>query len=210
MGLDRLGLDDMLAFVRGFMLFSMLANLAEDRQGVAVQRWVPIGEALKELAALGVPKEAVTQLLKSALVVPVLTAPPTEVRRKSMIDHRNRIADLMLLRDSGCAETQDGEPVEAVLLRQIGLLWQTRPLRRERLFVADEIGIALSYFRDVFLPLLPQLYAHWERALGQRPPSFLRLGSWIGGDRDGNPFVNAETLRTALGRKRRDVAVLLP
>jgi phosphoenolpyruvate carboxylase len=198
LGLDRLGLDDMLAFVRGFMLFSMLANLAEDRQGVAVERRVPISEALDTLASLGVAKEAVGALLQAALVVPVLTAHPTEVRRKSMIDHRNRIANLMLLRDSGRPETEDGEPVEAALIRQIGLLWQTRPLRRERLFVADEIGIALSYLRDVFLPLLPQLYARWERALGQRPPSFLRLGSWIGGDRDGNPFVNAETLRLAL------------
>ena len=197
-GLDRLGLDDMLAFVRGFMLFSMLANLAEDRQGVAVERRVPIGEAMGILASAGVCKDAVATLLNDALIVPVLTAHPTEVRRKSMIDHRNRIAELMRLRDSGQSETRDGDAIEEALLRQIALLWQTRPLRRERLFVADEVGIALSYFRDVFLPLLPALYGRWERALGQRPPSFLRLGSWIGGDRDGNPFVDAETLRVAL------------
>ncbi|HEY0044042.1 MAG TPA: phosphoenolpyruvate carboxylase [Allosphingosinicella sp.] len=198
LGLDRLGLDDMLAFVRGFMLFSMLANLAEDRQGVAVERRVLLAEALDTLAGEGVSKEAAADLLKRALVVPVLTAHPTEVRRKTMIDHRNKIAALLLQRDMGRAETQDGEPVEAALLRQIALLWQTRPLRRERLFVADEIEIALSYLREVFLPVLPALYARWERALGQRPPSFLKLGTWIGGDRDGNPFVNAETLRKAL------------
>ena len=198
LGLDRLGLDDMLAFVRGFMLFSMLANLAEDRQGVAVERRVPLAEALEILGDEGVSKEAAADLLKRALVVPVLTAHPTEVRRKTMIDHRNKIAGLLLQRDMGRAETPDGEPVEAALLRQIALLWQTRPLRRERLFVADEIEIALSYLREVFLPVLPSLYGRWERALGQRPPSFLRLGTWIGGDRDGNPFVNAETLRKAL------------
>ncbi|HZG08339.1 MAG TPA: phosphoenolpyruvate carboxylase [Allosphingosinicella sp.] len=198
LGLDRLGLDDMLAFVRGFMLFSMLANLAEDRQGVAVERRVSLDEALHVLAERGVTRETAAQLLERSLVVPVLTAHPTEVRRKSMIDHRNRIADLMRLRDGGHEETQAGEPIDTALLRQIVLLWQTRPLRRQRLFVADEIEIALSYLRHVFLPVLPALYARWERALGQRPPTFLKLGSWIGGDRDGNPFVNAETLRAAL------------
>jgi phosphoenolpyruvate carboxylase len=73
-------------------------------------------------------------------------------------------------------------------------------LRRERLYVQDEIDNVLSYFRDVFLPVLPALYARWERVLGHRPPSFLRIDNWIGGDRDGNPNVRAEQLRSVLGR----------
>ena len=81
------------------------------------------------------------------------------------------------------------------MLRQIALLWQTRPLRRERIQVTDEVQVALSYLRDVFLPVLPRLYARWERLLPHRPQCFLRLGSWIGGDRDGNPNVTAATLR---------------
>jgi phosphoenolpyruvate carboxylase len=200
LGLGALNLDDTLAFVRGFMLFSMLANLAEDRQGVAREPGATVEEALAELAEKGIDHDAVAAMLERALIVPVLTAHPTEVRRKSMIDHRNRIAELMRVRDAGREETRDGDPVEAALLRQIALLWQTRPLRRERLYVADEVETALSTMRDVFLPTLPALYARWERALGRRPKSFLRLGSWIGGDRDGNPFVNADSLRLALGR----------
>ncbi len=133
-------------------------------------------------------------MLDRALIVPVLTAHPTEVMRKSMIDHRNRIAELMRLRDAGQVETAQGDIVEQAILRQIALLWQTRPLRRERIQVADEVEIALAYLRDIFLPVLPRLYARWERLLPQRPRSFLRLGSWIGGDRDGNPNVNAATL----------------
>jgi phosphoenolpyruvate carboxylase len=199
-GLSALTLDDMLAFVRGFMLFSMLANLAEDRQGVSAEAGATFAEALEELQAEGVDEAKVVALLDRGLLAPVLTAHPTEVRRKSMIDHRNRIAELMRLRDAGASETPEGELVEEAILRQIGLLWQTRPLRRERLFVADEVEIAISYLREVFLPVLPALYARWERALGQRPGTFLRLGSWIGGDRDGNPFVNADTLRLALSR----------
>jgi phosphoenolpyruvate carboxylase len=199
-GLDALSLDDTLAFVRAFMLFSMLANLAEDRQGGLNESGEDVAAALERLGQKGVDIERVATLLDTALIVPVLTAHPTEVMRKSMIDHRNRIAELMRHRDLGRTEAPNGDEIEQALLRQIALLWQTRPLRRERLYVADEAEVALTYLRDVFLPVLPMLYARWERALRRRPRSFLRLGSWIGGDRDGNPNVNAESLRLALGR----------
>jgi phosphoenolpyruvate carboxylase len=196
--LEALDLDATLDFVRGFMLFSMLANLAEDRQGVQVEAGADVAGALARLAEHGIDQAAVEQLLSHALIAPVLTAHPTEVRRKSMIDHRNRIAELLAMRDRGVAETPDGDLVEEAVARQIALLWQTRVLRRERLYVADEVGTALSYLRDVFLPTLPALYQRWDRALGRRVPPFLRPGSWIGGDRDGNPNVDVASLRTAL------------
>jgi len=199
-GLSALTLDDTLDFVRGFMLFSMLANLAEDRQGVAAEPGADMASAVARLEGHGIGPDEILALLRKALVVPVLTAHPTEVRRKSMIDHRNVIADLMALRDTGATETAQGELIDEAIGRQIALLWQTRPLRRERLFVRDEIDNALAYFRDIFMPVLPGLYARWDRVLGQRVPGFLRLGTWIGGDRDGNPFVQAEQLRVALGR----------
>jgi phosphoenolpyruvate carboxylase len=199
-GLSALSQEEALDFVRGFMLFSMLANLAEDRQGGATELGDNLAEAIEILEKQGIEPAKIAELLDHALIMPVLTAHPTEVRRKSMIDHRNRIAELMRMRDRGRDETPDGEPVEEAIRRQVALLWLTRPLRRERLFVADEIEIALSYLRDIFLPVLPRLYSSWERLLGERPPSFLRIGSWIGGDRDGNPNVTAETLRLALGR----------
>src|ERR1700675_1079633 len=156
-GLETLSLDETVAFVRSFMLFSMLANLAEDRQGAAAE-------------------EGNTR-----------AAHPTEVRRKSMLDHRNRIAALMRQRDAGHTETPEGELIEEGIAAQIALLWQTRALRRERLYVADEVDIALTYLRDIFLPTIPMLYARWERLIGRRPASFLRLGSWIGGGRAGKP-----------------------
>ncbi|MBB5712984.1 phosphoenolpyruvate carboxylase [Sphingomonas xinjiangensis] len=204
-GLERLSLDDTLDFVRGFMLFSMLANLAEDRQGNQTERHADVASALERLAGEGIGRDAVKALLDQALVVPVLTAHPTEVRRKSMIDHKNRIAELMTLKDMGLEETEDGDKIDEAILRQIALLWQTRVLRREKLGVADEIETALSYFRDVFLPVLPALYARWDRALGERIPSFLRAGNWIGGDRDGNPFVTADSLRLVLARSAQAV-----
>jgi phosphoenolpyruvate carboxylase len=204
-GLDALTLDETLDFVRGFMLFSMLANLAEDRQGIAVETGADVAHVAAGLAEHGIDGAAVCDMLSNALVMPVLTAHPTEVRRKSMIDHRNRIAALMALRDAGATETEDGDAVEAAIARQIALLWQTRPLRRERLYVADEVENALAWMRDVFLATLPALYARWDRALGQRTASFLQIGSWIGGDRDGNPNVVASSLQLALGRSAETV-----
>ena len=199
-GLERLNLDDTIEFVRGFMLFSMLANLVEDRNGIAAEKGADVASAIDRLGKDGIAQDAIRDLLSRALIVPVLTAHPTEVRRKSIIDHRNRIAELMALKDQGLEETPDGDRIEDGIVRQIALLWQTRVLRRDRLFVADEVETALSYLRDVFLPTLPALYARWDRALGHRVPSFLKPGSWIGGDRDGNPFVVAGSLELALSR----------
>jgi len=170
-GLGALNLEDTINFVRGFMLFSMLANLAEDRQGVEQEQGATMAEAIEKLSQQGVSKDDVIALLSHANIMPVLTAHPTEVRRKSMIDHKNRIAALMKLKDAGT-----------------------------RLFVADEVENARTYARDVFLPTLPKLYARWERILGKRIPSFLGMGSWIGGDRDGNPFVDGDALTMALER----------
>ena len=198
--LGQLDLDETLEFVRGFMLFSMLANLAEDRQGVAAEGNADLATALERLADEGIDRDAVLATLGRALVAPVLTAHPTEVRRKSMIDHRNRVAELMRLRDTGAETTIDGDLIDDAILRQIALLWQTRVLRRERLVVTDEVDTALSYLRDVFVPALPALYQRWDRAFGHRTPTFLKPGSWIGGDRDGNPFVTAESLSVAMAK----------
>ena len=198
--LKALSLADTQSFVRSFMLFSMLANLAEDRQGFSGERGASLAAALQSLLAQGVERAEIVSVLEGGAIVPVLTAHPTEVLRKSMIDHRNRIADLMRERDLGHWESPDGEVVEQAILRQIALLWQTRPLRHERLQVSDEVEIALSYMRDVFVPALPALYERWDRLFDTRLRSFLRLGSWIGGDRDGNPNVTAASLEHSLRR----------
>ena len=198
--LNALSPQETLSFARSFMLFSMLANLAEDRQGGATEPSLDLAAVISQLEVQGVSALQVRELLNRSLIVPVLTAHPTEVMRKSMIDHRNRIAELMRQRDLGILETVDGEIVEQAIVQQIALLWCTRPLRRESLRVADEIEIVIAWLRDVFMPVLPRLYAQWDRLLGSRPQSFLRIGSWIGGDRDGNPNVTATSLETALGQ----------
>ena len=190
--LDTLDADDTLRFVRGFMLFSLLANLAEDRGARAVRDDITVAQAIDELTTAGIDKAAIADLLGQALVAPVLTAHPTEVRRKSVIDLESEIARLMEARSRGDSE------VEPDLLRQIAILWRTRPLRSTRLVVRDEIDTALSWFQSTFLPVLPRLFARWETAVGAPIASFVQVGTWIGGDRDGNPNVSADTLNYAL------------
>ncbi|MEM7702002.1 MAG: phosphoenolpyruvate carboxylase [Pseudomonadota bacterium] len=197
--LDQLTLDEALSFVRGFGLFSMLANLAEDRDSTMISAHADFAEAVAELQSHGISGEAILELLNSALIVPVLTAHPTEVRRKTVIDHRTQLADMMRRRDDTIAAGENTAPIEREIERQIALLWRTRTLRRDKLNVTDEVDNALDFMRKVFLPVLPELYERWERTLPERSSSFLRLGSWIGGDRDGNPFVTAESLKYALG-----------
>ncbi len=192
--LQSLDLADTLRFVRGFLLFSLLANLAEDRGSPATENEATLAGAMASLSALGVDKAAVVALLNGALIAPVLTAHPTEVRRKSMIDREATIAALM----ANCAAGYCDADTEAELIRQITILWQTRPLRAVKPVVTDEIQSALSYLRGSFLPVLPVLHARWEALAGAELPPFLRPGSWIGGDRDGNPNVNAATLEAAL------------
>jgi phosphoenolpyruvate carboxylase len=194
--LAALDLGDTLRFVRGFTLFSLLANIAEDRGTVAVT--ASLADAVTALGEVGVTPADVTALLRGALIAPVLTAHPTEVRRKSIIDREAAITTLMTARTRPGADMQE---IEHDLLRQIIILWQTRPLRAVRPVVTDEIDTAMSYFARSFLPELPRLHARCEALLGTPLPSFLRPGSWIGGDRDGNPNVNAATLEAALARQ---------
>ena len=195
--LADLDLGDTLRFVRGFLLFSLLANLAEDRSAAPeTRREATLAGALETLGRSGVDKAEVRELLQNALIAPVLTAHPTEVRRKSMIDREAAIGALLSSRSTGTYDPA----TEAELIRQITLLWQTRPLRAVRPVVGDEIDSAMAYLGANVLPVLPALHARWEKLLGSPLPPFLRPGNWIGGDRDGNPNVDATTLAAALSK----------
>ncbi|HXF45057.1 MAG TPA: phosphoenolpyruvate carboxylase, partial [Burkholderiaceae bacterium] len=196
--LKRLSRDETISVVRAFSYFSHLANLAEDRQLILALRRAgdsapgSLAATLRYLAECGVGPAQVRAALADACVMPVLTAHPTEVRRKSILDTERAIAHGLDAR----ASDGDAEPRLAAL---ISTLWQTRMLRPAKLTVADEIGNALSYWRSTFLPQMPRLYMALHDALGGAAlPPFLRLGSWIGGDRDGHPNVGADTMRAAL------------
>ncbi|HUZ12554.1 MAG TPA: phosphoenolpyruvate carboxylase [Caulobacteraceae bacterium] len=200
--LRALSLPDAVRFAHSFVCFSQLINIAEDQEARRKLRGGPdpgasLAGAVAKLEAMGVGVEAVRDLLRHALVMPVITAHPSEVRRKSVIDRVNRISELFDVHD--LAEGARRTALEVELGREILLLWATRQLRPQTLVVADEIDNAASFFERTFLRELPRVYADLETALGgDATASFLRVGSWVGGDRDGNPNVTAETLRLAL------------
>jgi phosphoenolpyruvate carboxylase len=217
--LKSLSGDQAVSVIRAFTYFSHLANLAEDRHHIR-RRIIheragdthegSIEVALARLRWAGISPRAIVQTLAHAHVSPVLTAHPTEVQRKSILDAERIIARQLNERDEIKARALPKDALaprelaanEAQIRARVQQLWQTRLLRFTKLTVADEIENALSYYEATFLREIPRLYADLERDLGQTGvASFLRMGMWIGGDRDGNPNVSAQTLELALSRQ---------
>jgi len=205
-----------IAVVRAFSFFSQLANIAEDqhhnrrRRAHLIAGSPPqegsVALALARGRAAGLPAAKVTAFFRDALISPVLTAHPTEVQRKSILDCQLEIARLLTERDRLQLTPDELVQNEEALRRVVLTLWQTRVLRELRLTVNDEIENGLAYYRYTFLRQLPRLYAEIEDLLAQQGfghaplDGFLKLGSWIGGDRDGNPYVTDDVMRHALTR----------
>lgn len=207
--LKSLSADQTVSVIRAFTYFSHLANLAEDRHHIrrrAVHERAgersqtgSLALALQRLREAGIAPAQVARTLAGAHLSPVLTAHPTEVQRKSILDAERAIARLLAARDEASPRELAG--IDAQLRARVTQLWQTRLLRFTKLTVADEIENALSYYESTFLPEIPRLYAELEAGLGRPVAPFLRMGQWIGGDRDGNPNVTAATLDLALQRQ---------
>ena len=202
--LEDLSIEETLDVVRAFTYFSHLANIAEDvqqnrrrkfhkRSGSAPQPG-SLASAFAHLKNAQVSGSEIWHCLSRALVSPTLTAHPTEIKRQSILDCERAIATA--LADSDLDEAER----ESTLQRYILQLWQTAMLRLTKLRVRDEVDNALSYFRVSFLREVPRLMQHTLAALESHDgtqaelPAFFKVGMWIGGDRDGNPFVNADTL----------------
>lgn len=194
--------------IRAFTYFSHLANLAEDRHYIrrrAVHEKAGHAQegslevTMQRLSAAGIGRDRIVETLAHAYVAPVLTAHPTEVQRQSIHRAERRIAALLAERDEARLTPRELAANEQRIAACVTQLWQTRLLRYSKLSVANEIENALSYYEGTFLHELPRLYAQLEDMLGgAEVASFLRMGQWIGGDRDGNPNVTADTLRLAL------------
>ena len=226
--LKSLSGDQTVSVIRAFTYFSHLANLAEDRHHIR-RRTIheragdtqegSIEVAMSRLRWAGIDAQTISTTLAQSYVSPVLTAHPTEVQRKSILDAERGIAQLLTSRDDiKLQSTTVDSKKDALTPRELAAnetqlrarvmqLWQTRLLRFSKLTVADEIENALSYYESTFLREIPKLYADLEQMLDKQPVhSFLRMGHWIGGDRDGNPNVSAQTLDYAL-RRQSEVAL---
>ena len=206
--------DQTVSVIRAFSYFSHLANIAEDRHHVRRRdhherqghlQEGSLAMTLERLGAADIRAADIAKTLAHAYISPVLTAHPTEVQRKSILDAERAIAELVEKRESAPTVREVAE-IDALIRARVTQLWQTRMLRTAKLTVADEIENALSYYRSTFLRQIPRMYRELEDALpGHAIASFFRMGNWIGGDRDGNPFVTADTLQMALARQSETV-----
>jgi phosphoenolpyruvate carboxylase len=214
--LDSLNADQTLAITRAYSYFSHLANIAEDQHHIRRNRAHAIAGsaprpgsldyAFRRTREMGVEPARLADFFDHALVSPVLTAHPTEVRRKSTLTRELEIAKLLDERERLGGNEDELALNEERLRRAVLILWRTNLLRQTKLKVIDEVANALSFYDYTFFHELPRLYGAIEDrldAISGEPRmkpigSFLSVGSWIGGDRDGNPFVTADVLTESM------------
>lgn len=214
--LDSLSREQTTHVIRAFSYFSHLANIAEDQHHIrrsrahaiagSAPREGTMARAIARATEEGVTPQQVTDFFEGALISPVLTAHPTEVSRKSILNRQFKLNRLLEARDRTQMTPEEQAENDEAIRNVVLTLWQTRMLRPTKLSVLDEVANGLSYYNYTFLRELPRLYTSLENLLtrhfgnwkNMELPAFLRMGSWIGGDRDGNPFVTAEVLQQAL------------
>jgi phosphoenolpyruvate carboxylase len=199
---------------RAFGYFSILANISEDYHHT--RRWRAhlvagsppregsLAAGIARARADGFDTAALRDFFRNAYIAPVLTAHPTEVQRRSILDSLDAIAALLNRRDRLSETKEERDDIDLSLRSLVLTLWQTRMLRMTKLSVLDEVENVLSFFDATFFAEVPKLYAAVEQELGEVAgclPAFLEIGNWIGGDRDGNPFVDATVLTEALSRQ---------
>ena len=218
--LDGMSIAETVRIVRAFSYFSHLANIAEDQHNIRRRRMQDmaggaprpgtLSRALSRAKDVGIDADALRAFFAKALVSPVLTAHPTEVRRKSTLDREMEIASVLDVRERTQMTAEELAASDEQLRRAVVTLWQTNLLRRTKLTVLDEVANGLSFYGYTFLREVPRLHCSLEDRLAEEDgtapetrdvpelATFLKMGSWIGGDRDGNPFVTAEVMRGTL------------
>ncbi|WP_433193200.1 phosphoenolpyruvate carboxylase [Nocardia sp. CA-107356] len=212
--LDGVDIAVALPLIRAFSYFVLLANLAEDiqrdrRRAAHEAAGEPpqdssLAATFRKLDAAALDGAAVADLLADALVSPVITAHPTETRRRTVFDVQTRITELMRLRQRFTETERERADFDLRIRRQVLSLWRTALIRLQRLRIQDEIAVGLRYYEITLFDVIPAINAELRAELRSRwpgvellPRPMLRPGSWIGGDRDGNPYVTADVVRTA-------------
>jgi len=207
---------------RAFAFYFELINLAETNHrkrrrvalrlsGQAGRQRGSLAGTLREMRRVGIGAEEALDWLRRVLVVPVFTAHPTEAARRTVMVKRRRIGEFLEALDRIPMPEQEIAQLEQKLLAEITSLWQTDEVRSRRPTVYDEIKMGLDYYDVSIFETLPGLYREIAEALraaydieieAHDLPIVLRFGSWIGGDRDGNPFVTPEVTRAAIEMAR--------
>jgi phosphoenolpyruvate carboxylase len=201
---SKLRPDQAVYLARAFTCASMLSNLGEDVAGRRrqIEAEAEAGELPHTLAEAAdrLGARVADRLVPKMAVAPVLTAHPTEVRRRAVVEREAEIARLMSMRTHRLPPKLEARLRED-LFREVALLWKARMHRPQRITPADEIRNSLAIVRRAILPALSEIYDGWSERFETATP--LTLGSWLGGDRDGHPGVTGETLKLALRSQAR-------
>ncbi|MGB0712425.1 MAG: phosphoenolpyruvate carboxylase [Gammaproteobacteria bacterium] len=219
--IEGLDADTMNDTVRAFTLYFTLVNIADEAHEHAARRqmvhqggklWPGSFDAtFRTYEETGISSEDIGKLLGKALYIPVFTAHPTESKRRTTMEGLRRIFTLAWSLQRHGLGDEERSALRTRLKNQVQILWKTDEVRTHKPEVADEIRYGLNYFRQSLFQAVPRIYRNLERGLrlsygvtsigtgpDNLPPPLLRFGSWIGGDRDGNPFVTPETTEFAL------------
>ncbi|MEA5445162.1 phosphoenolpyruvate carboxylase [Gammaproteobacteria bacterium AB-CW1] len=218
--MEGLSAADAAALTRAFSTYFQTVNLAERVHRIRRRRDYeredlpqPDGlrDSLEKLQAAGISRDQIIQALDRVQFVPVFTAHPTESMRRSLLEKQQRMARLLVSRmDPDMTPREDRAARERIRM-EITAAWQTEEHPSQRPSVADELEHVLFYFTDVLYRVIPPFYEAMEEALTavwpeaelpERLPPLVRFGSWVGGDMDGNPNVNATTIRETLAEHR--------
>jgi phosphoenolpyruvate carboxylase len=224
--IERLDLETLEQVIRAFSIYFALVNVAEEafqhrQRRVQVGTGKPLwrgsfDDTLRLFHEEGVDIGSLQRLLDRTRFIPVFTAHPTEARRRTVMECLRRIFVISLELDSTQLSRYQKREIQARLQANIQILWETEEIRHKRLTVEAEVKNGLYYFRNAIFTAVPEVYRNMERAILRnysdqggnraiRVPSFLRFGSWIGGDRDGNPFVTPQVTRNALRLQHREI-----
>src|SRR6266851_9944639 len=217
-----MGLIEAYRTTKAFAIYFELTNLAETNHRKRRRRTAQLSPerppqpgsirgTLRRMRQSGIDLQSALEWLRQIEVIPVFTAHPTEVARRTVLFKRQRIAANLELLDRLPLTDAEALKRETAIAAEITALWQTDEVRRRPPTVRDEIKMGLDYYSGCLIDMLPRLYEEFADALrevyeceltGNELPSFLQFGSWIGGDRDGNPFVTAASTRDALHMAR--------
>ena len=225
--IERLNPETTTHVLRAFSTYFSLVNIAEeafhhDNRRRQVRAGDPLwtgsfSDTLGEFRNQGVTAEQLGTLLQRLAYIPVFTAHPTEAKRRTIMETLRRIFVTSEQLQDRRLGRQERQRIEQRLKNQIQILWKTDEVRIHRPAVRDEIRNGLFYFRESLFEAVPTVYRYLEQAVVRNygsgengspaaaVPSFLRFGSWIGGDRDGNPFVTPEITETAVRMHTREV-----